>query len=204
MGMLQIDYYLSPISPWTYLGAERFRNLAQSHQAKVNLFVMDLSLVFPQTGGLPVPKRSAQRQAYRLQELSRFSQFLNLPLTLKPAHFPPSNPLANLVVVSARETLDSVAAMKTAETLLALLWAQEGDIADAQQVENALNNAGLPGEHLVSDANTQSEKYAQMVIADSHAAIAANIFGAPSYVVNGQVFWGQDRLDMLAWYLSNT
>ena len=101
-----IDYYLSPVSPWTYLGAERFRKLADSHDAKVNVFIMDLALVFPETGGLPLPKRSPQRQAYRLQELMRFSQFLDIPLALKPAIFrhlprlpilllwPPDKPMA--------------------------------------------------------------------------------------------------------------
>ena len=42
-----IDYYLSPVSPWTYLGAERFRKLAASHDANVNVFIIDLGLVFP-------------------------------------------------------------------------------------------------------------------------------------------------------------
>ena len=98
-----IDYYLSPVSPWTYLGAARFRKLAARHQAKVNVFIVDLGLVFPETGGLPLPKRAPQRQAYRLQELARFGEYLNLPLNLKPAYFPPSSPLANIALMAVRE-----------------------------------------------------------------------------------------------------
>ena len=198
-----IDYYLSPVSPWTYLGAERFRKLAASHNAKVNVFIMDLGMVFPETGGLPLPKRSPQRQAYRLQELARFSAFLDIPLSVKPAHFPPSSPLANLVIMAAREGHGSEAAMKASEALLAQIWSQDTDIGDSTTVISALNAAGLPGDVLVSDAQANSDAYAELVAKDSRAAIEANIFGAPSFVVDGEVFWGQDRLDMLAWYLSN-
>ena len=198
-----IDYYLSPVSPWTYLGAERFRKLAASHNAEVNVFIMDLGMVFPETGGLPLPKRSPQRQAYRLQELARFSAFLDIPLSVKPAHFPPSSPLANLVIMAAREGHGSETAMKASEALLAQIWSQDTDIGDSTTVISALNAAGLPGDVLVSDAQANSDAYAELVAKDSRAAIEANIFGAPSFVVDGEVFWGQDRLDMLAWYLSN-
>lgn len=198
-----IDYYLSPVSPWTYLGAERFRKLAASHNAEVNVFIMNLGMVFPETGGLPLPKRSPQRQAYRLQELARFSAFLDIPLSVKPAHFPPSSPLANLVIMAAREGHGSEAAMKASEALLAQIWSQDTDIGDSTTVISALNAAGLPGDVLVSDAQANSDAYAELVAKDSRAAIEANIFGAPSFVVDGEVFWGQDRLDMLAWYLSN-
>ena len=198
-----IDYYLSPVSPWTYLGAERFRKLAASHNAEVNVFIMDLGMVFPETGGLPLPKRSPQRQAYRLQELARFSAFLDIPLNVKPAHFPPSSPLANLVIMAAREGHGSEAAMKASEALLTQIWSQDTDIGDSATVISALNAAGLPGDALVSDAQANSAAYAELVAQDSRAAIEANIFGAPSFVVEGEVFWGQDRLDMLAWYLSN-
>ena len=198
-----IDYYLSPVSPWTYLGAERFRKLAASHNAEVNVFIMDLGMVFPETGGLPLPKRSPQRQAYRLQELARFSAFLDIPLSVKPAHFPPSSPLANLVIMAAREGHGSEAAMKASEALLAQIWSQDTDIGDSTTAISALNAAGLPGDVLVSDAQANSDAYAELVAKDSRAAIEANIFGAPSFVVDGEVFWGQDRLDMLAWYLSN-
>ena len=198
-----IDYYLSPVSPWTYLGAERFRKLAASHDAKVNVFIMDLALVFPETGGLPLPKRSPQRQAYRLQELTRFSQFLDIPLTLKPAHFPPSSPLANIVIMAARQTHGAEAALLASEALLTQIWSQETDIGDSAVVAAALNDAGLPGDDFVADAQSKADAYKDLVAKDSQSAIDANIFGAPSFVVDGQVFWGQDRLDMLGWHLAN-
>ena len=99
-------------------GGARFRKLAARHQAKVNVFIVDLGLVFPETGGLPLPKRAPQRQAYRLQELARFGEYLNLPLNLKPAYFPPSSPLANIVLMAVREGHGTEAALHASKPCL--------------------------------------------------------------------------------------
>ena len=197
-----IDYYLSPVSPWNYLASVRFRKLAEKHNAKVNVFIVDLGQVFAQTGGIALPKRSAQRQAYRLQELSRFSRYLDIKLNPQPAHFPPSSGLCNLVVVAGRQAGGAELAMAVSECLFAQLWANEVDIGDADTVISALDKAGLEGGRLVQDAQKNNAEYAQMIDADSKQAIAANVFGGPSFVVDGEVFWGQDRLELLDWYLS--
>ena len=100
-----IDYYLSPVSPWTYLASTRFRELAVKHNATVNLYIVDLGKVFPVSGGLPLPKRAPQRQAYRLQEMARFSSYLGRPLIAQPEHFPPSSGFAGPVMAAARASL---------------------------------------------------------------------------------------------------
>ena len=61
-----IDYYLSPVSPWTYLASTRFREMIEKHNVTVNLYLLDLGKVFQVSGGLPLPKRAPQRQAYRI------------------------------------------------------------------------------------------------------------------------------------------
>lgn len=83
-----IDYFLVPNSPWTYLGHERFAALAARAGAEVRFKPMDLAQVFPVSGGLPLGQRAPQRQAYRLMELKRFSESLDMPLTIHPAFFP--------------------------------------------------------------------------------------------------------------------
>jgi len=198
-----IDYYLSPVSPWNYLASVRFRHLAERHKAGIRLFVMDLGLVFPETGGLPLPKRAPQRQAYRLQELSRFSRYLDVPLVLQPASFPPSSGLGNLVVMAAREGGGTDRALQVSEILFSQLWAEDRDIGSPAVVTSALDNAGLPGAQLVADARANEDRYLQLIADDSRRAVDANIFGAPSFVVDDQVFWGQDRLDLLDWYLTS-
>ena len=89
-----IDYYLSLISPWSYLGHQRLISMAKEHDVGINIFPIDFSLVFPSTGGIPLPKRSPQRKAYRMQELIRWRDHLNIPLNLEPAFFPTNDKLA--------------------------------------------------------------------------------------------------------------
>ena len=97
-----VDYYLSLNSPWTYLGHDRFMAIAASAGARVRLWPVDFSVIFPQTGGLPVPERSPQRQTYRLQELARWRDFLGVPLELHPAHWPADDRVATLDLVRMR------------------------------------------------------------------------------------------------------
>ena len=198
-----IHYYLSPVSPWTYLASTRFRGLAEKHNAAVNLYLVDLSKVFPVSGGLPLPKRAPQRQAYRLQEMARFSSYLDQPLIAQPNHFPPSSGLAGPVMAAARASLLITNALRATEAIMAQLWAHDEDIGDAAVLAAALTKAGFDGDMLVNDAQANIEHYSAEIATDTEKAISANVFGAPTFIVNGEVFWGQDRLELLDWHLSN-
>ena len=197
-----IDYYLSPVSPWTYLASARFRELAAKHNASVNLYIVDLGKVFPVSGGLPLPKRAPQRQAYRLQEMARFSRYLNQPLIAQPAHFPPSSGLSGPVMAAARASLPITDALRASEAIMARLWAHDEDIGDAGVLSSALNAAGFDGNALVAEATGNTDAFAAEIAADTDRAIDANVFGAPTFIVDGEVFWGQDRLELLDWHLS--
>ena len=198
-----IDYYLSPVSPWTYLASTRFRELAEKHNASVNLYLVDLGKVFPVSGGLPLPKRAPQRQAYRLQEMARFSSYLGQPLIAQPEHFPPSSGFAGPVMAAARASLLITDALRATEAIMTQLWAHDEDIGDAVVLAAALTKAGFDGDAIVNDARVNIDDYSAAIATDTEQAIAANVFGAPTFIVDGEVFWGQDRLDMLDWHLSN-
>ncbi len=79
-----VDYFMMPMSPWVYLGHDRFVELTARHGATVNLKPVDLGRVFPVSGGLPLKQRAPQRQEYRLVELDRWSKHLGLPLNVSP------------------------------------------------------------------------------------------------------------------------
>ncbi|XDZ64639.1 2-hydroxychromene-2-carboxylate isomerase [Alphaproteobacteria bacterium LSUCC0684] len=198
---IEIDYYLTPVSPWTYLGAERFRHLAEKHKAKVHLRIVDYGVIFPQTGGLPLPKRAPARQAYRLQDLARFRDYLNIPLVLQPKHFPSRTRLGAYTILAAVEAGGVHDGMIASEALLKGLWAEEKDMDDPAAVSATLNAAGLDGEKLVRIAGANSSGFDSRIAADTEKALDQQVFGAPSYVYKGEVFWGQDRLDLLAWRL---
>lgn len=190
-----VDYYLAPQSPWTYLGHERLATLLRETGSAVRVLPMDLGRIFPLSGGLPLQKRAPQRQAYRLLELRRFSEALALPLNLEPRFFPvDGNPAARLITAVAHHDGDA-AAMRLTGAVLAAVWVQERDIADAGTLATLLAETGLDAARLAQ--STQAEVLARYE-AQTQAAIDLGLFGSPSYVIGGELFWGQDRLDFVA------
>ena len=96
-----IDYYLSLVSPWSYLGHERLVKMAKQYDTTITIWPVDLSIIFPKTGGIPLPKRSKQRKAYRMQELHRWRDHSKVDLNFEPLHFPVSDKLAAAMVIGS-------------------------------------------------------------------------------------------------------
>lgn len=195
--MKTIDYYFAPQSPWTYLGHARFCAMAAkavSAGAVLRIKPADIGKVFAVSGGLPLPQRAPQRQAYRFLELQRFSEHLQIPLTLRPQFFPvAADPAAKLIIaVDMHDGQD--AAMALSGKVFAACWAEQRDIASPATLAELLADCGLPAQRLAdaADAATQAR-----YDANTQDAIAQQVFGAPTYVVDGVPFWGQDRLDFV-------
>jgi 2-hydroxychromene-2-carboxylate isomerase len=192
MGRL-IEYYFSLNSPWTYMGGARLAALAARHGARVAVRPMNLGTVFHATGGLPLAKRPPARQAYRLVELSRWSTFLGLPLIVQPPFFPVDETEAALLVVAAEKA--GLDALSIATAFGRVIWERGQNLADAAVIDVTLAEVGLDAADL-----RQRFSRAELVAAqeeNTQAALARGVFGAPSYVLDGELFWGQDRLDFL-------
>ena len=190
-----VDYYFAPQSPWAYLGHQRLVDIVARTGATLRVMPMDLGgKVFPISGGLPLGQRAPQRQAYRLVELRRFSQHLKIPLNLKPQYFPVGGDPAARLIIAADMAHGAAAAMAMAGAVLTACWAQERNMADdavlAELLQEQKLSAGLLEQSHSLEVQARYEAYTQ-------AAIAAGVFGAPSYVLEGEIFWGQDRLDFL-------
>jgi 2-hydroxychromene-2-carboxylate isomerase len=190
-----VDYYFAPQSPWAYLGHQRFQTILQKSGASVRVMPIDLGgKVFPISGGLPLGQRAPQRQAYRLTELARFSKWLGAPLHLKPTFFPVSGDDAAKLIIAVDMAEGANAAMAISGAILSAVWSQQRNIADEKTLVELIKEQNLPAsclEQAYSQATQERyETYTQM-------AIDAGVFGAPSYVVNGEIFWGQDRLDFV-------
>jgi 2-hydroxychromene-2-carboxylate isomerase len=184
--MRPIDYYMTPSSPWTYLGHQRFAEMAQRHGAQVNVKPVDFGVIFPQSGGLPLAKRAPQRQAYRLVELKRWKQHLGIALVVQPKFFPvDAGPAAQLIAAAPEGKR-----MALAGDLLAALWKDDRNLADpALLQEIGAKHGVIAGDKAKYEAFTQE-------------ALGRGVFGAPSYVLGDEIFWGQDRLDFLERALS--
>ena len=191
---LVIDYFFAPQSPWTYLGHQRLQDIAAAAGARIELLPADYGRIFPVSGGLPLPKRAPQRQAYRLVELARFSQHLGLPLNLHPKHFPvPADDAARLII-AVQQHDGTAAALAFTGALMRAVWVEDRHIADPATLAALLAESGLGAQRLEQSRGAATQ---QAYDANTERAITLGVFGAPTYAVQGELFWGQDRLDFL-------
>jgi 2-hydroxychromene-2-carboxylate isomerase len=194
-----IDYYMTLNSPWTYLGSALFADMAKRYGVAVNIKPCRFGPIFEQTGGLPLPKRAPARRAYRMMELKRWREVRDLPVTLEPRYFPCDDTAATRLVIAAKfaGATGGQDAHRLATELGRALWEREENLADPAALAAAAQRAGLDAAALraggLPDAELDAlhEQYTK-------EALAAGVFGAPSFVLpSGEFFWGQDRLELL-------
>jgi 2-hydroxychromene-2-carboxylate isomerase len=189
------EYFFAPQSPWTYLGHERFVQIAKQHGVQIDVKPVDLGKVFGVSGGQPLAKRPPQRQAYRLVELKRWSEFLQMPLNLQPKYFPVQPDAASKLIIAVKIALGNDAALEMAGAAMRAVWAEERNIADADTLVALANACGHDGKSLLKSSETASVQAEYDRYTDQ--AIAASVFGSPWYQYEGEGYWGQDRLDFL-------
>lgn len=192
--MREVDYYFATISPWAFLGHERLVALAREHRATINVKPINFGDVFPASGGLPLSKRAPQRQAYRLAELKRWSEFLGVPMNIKPKFFPANGDVAAHWVLAADE-LGAGKSLALYGAIGRALWCEERDIADAATLAQIAGEGGLDARAVGDRAQSPDiqARYATL----TKEAIDRGVFGAPTYIYQDELFWGQDRLDFL-------
>lgn len=199
--MLTIDCYVSLSSPWVYLGCDRIADIADRHKCTVAIKPAKLTHIFEKTGGLPLGKRSPERQAYRLMELRRWSEYLSVPINLEPKYFRTNDvPSLQLLLAAIEQGCDGLSLLKE---IGRAVWERDENIADADVLAATGERAGIDAKSILMQASPPEivmEKQLEL----TNEAIERGVFGAPSYVLpTNEVFWGQDRLDLLDWRLES-
>ena len=191
---MKIEYFYSLASPFAFLGSEKFQAIAKKHSAEIVEKPCDLvGGIFSKTGGVPVPQRSSQRQKYRLDELKRWSEFLNIKINIRPKFFPPKDPHKPAKYTIAANLLG--VKIFFGHEILKKLWIEEKDISDEKNIQLISEQFKIDFNELSSLAN--SEKISKIYTNNTEEAIQKNVFGAPTYIFNNELFWGQDRLEFL-------
>ena len=189
----KIDYYFSMHSPWVYIGHVPFMGLVRRHDVEVTYKPISLSDVFAETGGLPVTKRHPARLRYRILELQRWREKRGLKFNLHPKYWPFAAEIADrFVIAAAAAGHDPDAFLRRA---FAALWEEEQDLTTDATLIALADSVKLPGEELLNSAKSNGGK--MRYVQNLRDAIAIEVIGSPSYVLNDEVFWGQDRLDLL-------
>lgn len=190
----RVVYYMSPASPYCYLGAPRLREIAERTGAGLAIKPIDTRRTLPAGGGLPVKQRAPSRQAYRLVELARWRDHLGVPMNIEPAFFPVDGEPASLMIIAAKQAGQDALGLSIA--IGKGTWEQERDIASSATLARIADEAGYDGEALLSAA--AGEAAVAEFEANTSEAIEAGVFGVPWMSVDGAPYWGQDRLDFLA------
>lgn len=195
--MATIDYYLFPLSPFSYLAGLQLEEVAARHGAAITYRPFQLFRVFAETGTALPKDRHVSRQRYRLQDIARVARLNGLPVNLAPAHWP-TNPVPASAAIIAAQAAGGGDLGALAHSFLRAVWAEDRDIADDTVVRDCLAAAGfdpaLAGTGMLTGAETLER--------NTDDALRCMVFGAPTYVVGDEVFWGQDRLPHLDAHLA--
>jgi 2-hydroxychromene-2-carboxylate isomerase len=188
-----IDYYFSLVSPWAYMGHAPFMEIAQRHGAEVNFKPVFLGQVFAETGGLPLSQRHPARQRYRMVELQRWREKRGLSFNLNPKHWPFDVKLADRFVIAI--TVSGKSPDAFLRRAYAAVWEEERNLGDPLVLTELAEQAGLDSSTLMGLATGTTTEAIYAINLEN--AVDGDVFGSPAYVLGGEVFWGQDRLDLL-------
>ena len=185
-----VIYFHSLSSPWAYLGWPRFHALIKKHDLDV---VVRPTRIVPPNGGIPLRSRPQARQRYHEVELDRWRKRLDMPLVLRPRHYPTQNEFSARMVIAADHLQWDALALSHA--LLHALWSEEQDVMDAKVRVAVADKLGMDGAKLLAMQDTPPIMAAWK--ASEEEARACGVFGTPTYVYKDTLYWGQDRLDFL-------
>lgn len=188
-----IDYYFTAVSPFTYLGHKALLNIAEKHGIAVNFKPFNIMEVWENSGAQPPVQRPAVRQRYRLLDIKRAGVMRDTCINAEPAFFPTNPTPADHVICALIN-----AGENPANFLFSIgqaLWANEKQIADDETLLEVLTACNHDAQKILD--LSKNDDAAALRNANTQDAIAADAVGAPAYVYQGEVFWGQDRLEYL-------
>ena len=185
-------------SPWTFLGHKKVVEISKKNNCELDVMPVNYGEIFPVSGGLPVHKRPLQRQKYRLQELKRWSEFLKIKLNPEPKHFPSRSLLPSKVIISVK-ILNFENVNDIAYAIMEGLWIKELNIDDPKNLKKILTRFIKTADEVIDFS--ESKQVEKEMNEYTKEAIDLAVFGAPTYIINDQIYWGQDRLDFLERYI---
>ena len=185
-------------SPWTFLGHKKVHEISKKNNCELDIMPVNYGEIFPVSGGLPVHKRPLQRQKYRLQELKRWSEFLKIKLNPEPKHFPSRSLLPSKVIISVK-ILNFENVNDIAYAIMEGLWIKEMNIDDPKNLKKILTRFIKTADEVIDFS--ESKQVEKEMNEYTKEAIDLAVFGAPTYIIDEQIYWGQDRLDFLERYI---
>lgn len=188
-----IEYVFSSISPWAYIGHELFLDIARRHGAEIVYRPVDLVKLFGESGGVPFPERHPLRQKYTLVELKRWRAFRGIRMKLQPTHWPYRSTMIDRMTIAAMDRGFDVEAFVL--NIMKGAWTLDLNLIDIDVILQVARESSLPAEELLEQSN--SDEIRQVYADNTAKAVKQGCFGSPCYLLDGELFFGQDRLEML-------
>ena len=193
--MSEIEYFYSAHSAYAYLGSARFMAIAKAAGRTISHRPNDLRRVVPASGSTPFGERSKGHYAYFFRrEIDRWAEERNAPMMQgRPTYHDNDMTLSNGMLIAGLvqdKNIDQLA-----HVMLESHWRDDSDLADRETLVALTTGVGLDPEPLLAAA--LSNEVQAIYEANTVEAIERSVFGSPAYFVDGDMFYGQDRLEMV-------
>jgi 2-hydroxychromene-2-carboxylate isomerase len=192
-----IDFYFDFSSPYGYFASARIDELAAKHGRAVVWRPMLLGAVFKITGQQPL-STVPLKNTYMAHDLVRTAKLLNVPFKL-PSKFPAGMQAPSRAFYWVGDK-DRDLAKKLAQSLFHAYYVEDRDISNPEVTGNVAAKLGIDKAELTQALIDPAVK--ERLRTEVDAAIERGVFGSPYIVVDGEPFWGSDRLDQIEQWLT--
>lgn len=192
--MAEIEYFYVAHGAYAYLGSARFLEIAKAAGRRIVHKPFDFGRVVAGAGSIPTRERPTANRAYFFgREIQRWSEYRNAPVVDgMPTHHWNDVGLANRSLIVADRAGDADA---LSHAFLEAHWRDDADLSDRATLARLIGSVGLDADATLAAADTDDAR-AQLE-ANTEEAIRRSVFGSPTYFVDGDMFYGQDRLEMV-------
>ena len=197
--MKNIDFYFSIGSTYTYLSVTRMLDVEKKHQVKFNWLPFSVRSIMKEMNNIPFPKEKMNKVNYMWRDIERRAEgygfFAKTPVPYPLTEFDLANKLA---ILGLKEGwgVDYI-------RLTYKRWFQEGkEPATEPNISEIFKEIKIDKEKAIIDAN--SSEIEKQYLKNTESARENKVFGSPSFIVNGEIFWGDDRMeDAIKWSKKN-
>ena len=197
--MQNIDFYFSIGSTYTYLSVTRILDVEKKHQVKFNWLPFSVRSIMKEMNNIPFPKEKMNKVNYMWRDIERRAEgygfFAKTPVPYPLTEFDLANKLA-LLGLKEGWGVDYI-------RLTYKRWFQEGkEPATEPNISEIFKELKIDKEKVIKDAN--SSEIEKQYLKNTESARENKVFGSPSFIVNSEIFWGDDRMeDAITWSKKN-
>ncbi|RKG37717.1 2-hydroxychromene-2-carboxylate isomerase [Acinetobacter rongchengensis] len=195
--MKQIEFYFDLGSPYSYVGVQRIQQIAQQYQAEIVWKPMLLGGIFKATGNNS-PMAVPAKARYSMIDLGRWSKLWNIPVQMNP--YFPINTLNLMRIITAVQIYQPENFQKILHSLFDAMFGNPRNLNDINELANVVQGLGL--EITQVQAWLADEQVKAQLKQVTEEAVERGVFGAPTWFVDDEIFWGIDHLHFLEMQLS--